>query len=206
MNNKDKCFNDVSSNKRTRYYEMSTMNFEENPFDEDETEEDLDDTFPDAEEDEVEETSGYGDAVSYPSDSQKWAKFIVDPWPTIAFVIIVVGLAFTVLTPPAIWALWSYTILLNYGLIAMAAIATVNSIKVWVTAGGSRLKYGGLTNVFLVIACAIAGTIDTIFWMFFGVSFIPGFTDPILMLCMVLVLFSMYSLWLIQRTFVQEPK
>lgn len=179
------------------------MNFEENSFDGDEIDED---TFPDAEIEEVEDTSVYDDAVSYPSDTDRWATFLVDPWPKIAFVIIVVGLLITLLTPPDIWFIWSETMLLNYGLIAMAAIGTVNSIKIWVIAGGSRLKYGGLTNVVLVIACAIVGTIDTIFWMFFGVSFIPGFTDPILMLCVVLVLFSMYSLWLIERTFVQEPK
>ncbi|MHA1962919.1 MAG: hypothetical protein ACW99U_22245 [Candidatus Thorarchaeota archaeon] len=140
------------------------------------------------------------DERSYPVLSET-PSFIENPWPKVTLVLILIGLGFTLLTPPAIWSNWVYFLVVNYLLIVMAGAGSAYSVKVWKTAAGSRLRYGGMTNLVVVIAAAIIGTLDTISWMINGTSIVAGVNTPILALAAVIVLFSLYSLWLIQRTF-----
>ena len=184
---------------------MNTMNFEEETFSDDEYEddEDLEDTFPDADDDEVEDPTEER-SYSIEPDVDRWVKFNEDPWPKTVFILILIGLALTTFTPAAIWSYWHYNIIFTYGLIVLTAVSSVTSIKVWVVAAGSRLKYGGATNLALVIACAILGTIDTFSWMLVATGLLPICTEPIIGVCLIVVVFSLYGLWLIQRTFVPE--
>ncbi len=181
---------------------MTIMNFEEETSSDDEYEndEDLEDTFPDEEVEDSTDDRTY----SLEPEVDRWVKFNEDPWPKTAFILIIIGLALTSLTPAATWSYWHYNIIFTYGLIVLTAVSAVSSIKVWVIAAGSRLKYGGATNFALVIACAILGTLDTFTWMFFGTGLLPMFTEPIIAVCLIVVVFSLYSLWLIERTFVPE--
>jgi hypothetical protein len=170
------------------------MIYDEETFEND-PDEDEEDTFLEVE---AEVTSV--DERSYPVLGET-PSFIDNPWPKVTLVLILIGLGFTLLTPPAIWSDWVYFLLVNYLLIVMAGAGSAYSVKVWKTASGSRLKYGGITNLVVVIAAAIIGTLDTISWMINGTSIVAGVNTPILALATVIVLFSLYSLWLIQRTF-----
>jgi len=156
-------------------------------FDEDE------DTFPDDELVPDEERS-YQDLIKEPS------PFSDDPWPKTVFIIIMIGFGFTLLTPPDIWSQWHYYLVITYGLLVLAGISSVISIGVWNNTAGSRLRYGGLTNLLVVLICGVLGTLDTILMITTGESVVPG-SGGILALAAVIVLFSLYSLWLIQRTF-----
>ncbi|MHA1903550.1 MAG: hypothetical protein ACXADL_05985 [Candidatus Thorarchaeota archaeon] len=175
------------------------MIYDEEDF-EDDYDEDEEDTFPD-EEEETEVELVDERSYSVPSET---VSFIDNPWPTVTLVLILIGLGFTLLTPPAIWSDWVYFLVVNYLLIVMAGAGAAYSVKVWKTASGSRLKYGGITNLIVVIAAAIIGTLDTISWMLNGASIVAGVNTPILALATVIVLFSLYSLWLIQRTFQKD--
>ncbi len=167
----------------------------------DEEEEDV--FFPDEDEEEIQERSRpspmdvIGDASS----------FMDDPWPPVAFILILIGFGFTLLTPVDIWSVHHYYLVTTYLLIVFVAIAGVISLGVWKKAAGSRLRFGGLTNLLVVIVCGIFGTIDTIMVVTTGLPLIPGTTTPVLALAFVIVIFSLYSLWLIQRTFATDvPK
>ena len=170
------------------------MIYDEETFEDDSDEED---TFHDVE---VETEIASGEERSYSVPSEK-PSFIDDPWPKVTLVLILIGIGFTLLTPPSIWSVWLYFLVVNYLLIVMAGAGAAYSVKVWKAAEASRLKYGGITNLIVVIVAAIIGTLDTISWMTNGTSLIGGVNTPILVLAAVIVLFSLYSLWLIQRTF-----
>jgi hypothetical protein len=129
------------------------------------------------------------------------ASFVLDPWPKTAFILIVIGFGFDLLTPPAIWSVYVYWLVMNYALLVLVAVAAVQSIKIWVLGAGSRLRWGGITNLALVVGSGVLGTLDTISWLGFGSSIVPGYDSSLLLLSAVLVIFSLYTLFLIQRTF-----
>ncbi|MFW9909008.1 MAG: hypothetical protein ACFFEF_10565 [Candidatus Thorarchaeota archaeon] len=165
---------------------------------EDDEYDDEDDTFPD-DNDSYEERS-------YATPAERVSSFVHDPWPKTAFILIVLGLSLSLLTPPAIWSQWVYYLLATYLLLVLVAVASINSIKVWTGAEGSRLRWGGLTNLIVVIVSAAAGVWDAILMITTGVSLIPGSNTSVILLAAVIVAFSIYTLWLIQRTFSAEPK
>ncbi|MDF1540940.1 MAG: hypothetical protein P1Q69_18740 [Candidatus Thorarchaeota archaeon] len=156
-------------------------------------EDEADNTFPD-EEDMEEESRSYDDLIKEPS------SFSDDPWPPTVFILILIGFGFVLLTPPIIWSSWNYYLVLTYGLLVLSAISSVISLGVWNNTQGSRLRFGGLTNLIVVLICGVLGTVDALLMVTTGDSIIPG-SGGILLLAVVIVLFSLYSLWLIQRTF-----
>ncbi len=153
--------------------------------------------FPDEDEEEIEERSRPS-PMKVMGDEK---SFLDDPWPPIAFILIIIGFGFTLLTPYDIWSQHHYYLVVTYLLIVFVAIASVISLGVWRNSGGSRLRYGGLTNLLVVLVCGIFGTADTILVVTTGLPLIPGTSTPVLALAFVIVIFSLYSLWLIQRTF-----
>ena len=168
-------------------------------FEEDEDEED--EFFPDEDEEEIAERSRPSFSEVLSSES----SLLDDPWPMTAFVLIIIGFGFTLLTPADIWSANVYYLVITYLLLVFVAVASVISLNVWREAGGSRLRFGGLTNLIVVIVCGIFGLVDTILVVTTGLPLIPGTNTPVLALAFVIVLFSLYSLWLIQRTFNAEP-
>ncbi len=150
-------------------------------------------TFPDEELSDDEERS-YDDLI------KERSAFSDDPWPPIVFILMLIGFGFVLLTPPDIWSVWHYYLVITYGLLVLSGISSVISIGVWNNTQGSRLRYGGLTNLIVVLICGGMGTLDTLLIIATGDSLIPG-SGVILLLATVIVIFSLYSLWLIQRTF-----
>jgi len=163
-------------------------------------------TFPDEdEEDEVEEVERdeYKDIEDVFADrsARRSTGFILDPWPRIVFILTIIGLGVVLLTPQSIWAVWNYFILADYFLIVLVGVAIVFSLVIWSKAGTHRLRWAGPTNVIVSLICGAIGTLDTASWMFSGASLFVGIDTPLIALCMVFVVFSLYTLWLVQRSF-----
>jgi hypothetical protein len=174
-------------------------------YDEDEMFEDIDeedDTFPDEDDYNEDSVDNYPERT-YGEPSERFA-FLEDPWPAMAFIFIIIGLVIVIFTPPTIWSAWHYYIVTTYGLILLAGVASMISLGVWRNAEGSRLRWGGLTNLIVVLAAGVVGVVDAIMVITTGSSILVGSTTPLLALCVVIILFSMYTLWLIQRTFTAE--
>ncbi len=182
------------------------MNSDDDTFFE-EDEEDIEDaSFPDediVDEDEVEdqETLDVPDELrTYEPGVGALAKFLQDPWPSIVFFITVIGLGLVLLTPPAIWNPFRYFILADYFLIVFGVIGIVFSLMTWSRAGTHRLKWAGPTNIIVVLASVSLGIIDSISWMVNSVGLFPTIETPLLPLSFMLVVFTMYTLWLVQRS------
>ena len=170
-------------------------------------EEDLEDaTFPDEDiEEEVdlkfeespevaEEERTYAPSVS------KLDKFLKDPWSPSVFVLILIGLGLVLLTPPAIWNPFRYFILADYFLIVFGFAGMIFSLMTWSRAGTNRLRWAGPTNIIVVLASVSLGIIDSISWMVNDTGLFPSIATPILPLSFMLVVFTMYTLWLVQRS------
>ena len=174
-------------------------------FEDDYDEDDEDLTFPDEDEEDIEEVAEdeYEDIEEVFSDryAERSSGFILDPWPRIVFILTIIGLGVVFLTPPAFWALWNYFILADYFLIVIAGVAIIFSLTIWTKAGTHRLRWAGPTNTIVALLCGAIGTLDTASWIFSGTGLIAGIETPLITLCMVLVFFSLYTLWLVQRSF-----
>ena len=175
------------------------MNSDEDTFFEDDEyeEEEEEDSFPD--EEDYEEDYDPADAL-YETGS-RLESFADDPWPQTTFILVVIGLALVLLTPPDIWFAWNYFLIADYFMIIIGGAAVAYSIVTWVRAGNHRLRWAGLTNLILVLALIIVATLDTFSWVVNLQSIIPGISTPIISLALVLAVFSIYSLWVIQRNF-----
>lgn len=127
-------------------------------------------------------------------------SFFEDPWPKTVLVLTLIGLGIVLLTPVDVWAVWNYTLLGMYGLIIIASAGTIIGLRIWFTTEGSRLKYGGIANAIVVIACAVLGVADTLSWVGLGRSLFPQFSDsPLLSFLLVIQIFCLYSIWLLRR-------
>lgn len=181
-----------------RNLEETGMNSDDDTFfEEEEVEEEEEEDFPD-EEDAEEEDEGYDPRYALDRAS-RLTDFADNPWPTTTFFLMVAG--FLVVFAPSI--LWEganrYFLLAVYVLIILCGVAMSYSLVTWEKGQGSRLRWAGLTNLVVVILCGAIGTIDSISWVVSFQSFIPGIATPLISLTMVLVVFSIYTLWIVQK-------
>lgn len=183
------------------------MNRDDDSFFEDDDEDFEDASFPDEdveEEDEEEaieeEISEIKEVRSYEPGEGRLATFLKDPWPLVVFIITVIGLGLVLLTPPAIWNPHRYFILGDYFLIVFGAVAIVLSLMTWYRAGTHRLRWAGPVNIIVVLASAIVGILDSFSWMLNNVGMFYPIDTPILYMSFMLIIFTMYTLWLVQRT------
>lgn len=193
--------------------EENRMKRDDETFFEDDSNEDEEDTaFPDEDEEdaEVEEVDEeeYGEIEKVFSDRGRegLTGLMMDPWPRVVFILTLIGLGVVFLTPPAIWSVWNYFILGNYFLIVFVGVAIIFSLVVWSKAGSQRLRWAGPTNVIVVLLCGAIGTLDTASWMVYGAGLLAGIETPLLSLLIMIVIFSLYSLWLVQRSFGKEQR
>ena len=189
------------------------MKRDDETFFEDDSNEDKEDTtFPDEDEedDEVEEVGEeeYAQIEEVFSEHGKegFSGFMTDPWPPVVFILTLIGLGIVFLTPPAIWSVWNYFILGDYILIVAVGVAIVFSLGVWNKVGTHRLRWAAPTNVIVVLLCGAIGTLDTASWMVYGAGLLAGIDTPLLSLLIMLVIFSLYSLWMVQRSFGQQQR
>ena len=190
------------------------MNSDDDTFFEDEDAEE-DATFPDediedediAEEveeyiEEIKEFRSYDDADS----TSGFAKFMADPWPPTAFIITLIGLGLVLLTPSTIWDPNRYGIIGVFALLGASLVGIVFSLITWQRAGTHRLKWAGPVNIMVILVAAGIGVVDTFSWILFTTGMIPGLDQPLILLCFMLVFFSLYMLWMIQRSLDPEPR
>ena len=177
--------------------------FEDDEYDE---EEEAEDDFPDEEFEEEEDDDFVPIDDYYKPRGEKLAKFVEDPWPPTTFILVIIGLAMVLLTPPAIWAIWNYFLISDYFMIILGSAAIAYSLVTWSRAGKHRLRWAAVTNLFLVLLLIIIATLDTFSWMVNLQSIFPGVETPIISLALVLAVFSIYSLWVIQRNFTQPTR
>ena len=170
---------------------------EEEDIEEDEDEEEEED-FPDEEVEEVADAYDPRYALDIPS---RLSTFADAPWPTTIFFLMVAGFL-VVFAPPILWeGANRYFLLALYLLIILCGVAISFSLVTWENGKGSRLRWAGMTNLVVVIICGAIGVLDTISWVVSLQSIIPGITTPMISLIMVLVVFSIYTLWIVQKQF-----
>ena len=173
--------------------------FEEEDEDEDFADEDIEDE--DFADDFEEEEIKPEDVRSYDTGGLSGlTKFLADPWSPTVFLITIIGLGIVLLTPDAIWAPNRYNIIGIYALILLSMVGIVFSLITWKRAGNHRLKWAGPVNIIVILAAATVGIIDTASWIFYNTSIVVGLDQSLLLLCFMLVFFSIYMLWMIQRS------
>ena len=171
--------------------------FEEDEYDDEEE----DDDFPDVEVVDEDDDDYDPSEVLDTLGGNRLEKFVDDPWPPTTFVLVIIGLVMVLFTPPDIWAIWNYFMIANYFMIILGGAALAYSLITWNRAGKHRLRWAGFTNLFVIIILLVVSILDTFSWIANAQSIIPGIDTPIITLAMVLVIFSIYSLWAIQRNF-----
>jgi hypothetical protein len=193
--------------------EENRMKRDDKTFFEDDSGEDEENTaFPDEDEEDVEveevDEEEYEEIEEvFSEDGQmRLTGLMMDPWPRVVFILALIGLGIVLLTPPAIWSVWNYFILGDYILIVAVGVAIVFSLGVWNKVGTHRLRWAAPTNVIVVLLCGAIGTLDTASWMVYGAGLLAGIDTPLLSLLIMLVIFSLYSLWMVQRSFGQQQR
>ena len=179
--------------------EETRMNGDEDTFfedDESDDEEEEDDDFPDVEVVEEDDDDYEPIDALYETGEGRIAKFAEDPWPPTTFVLVIIGLAMVLLTPPGIWALWNYFLISEYLMLVVCGAAIAYSLITWSRAGTHRLRWAGVTSLVLILALVVLTTLDTFSWVVNLQSIIPGVQTPIITLALVLAIFS-----IIQRNF-----
>jgi hypothetical protein len=189
--------------------EETPMNSDEDTFFEDdeyEEEEEEEDSFPDEEFDEEEDDDFDPADVLYEPSEGRLASFVKDPWPQTVFILVIIGLAILLLTPTNLWFIWNYFLIANYFMIIIGAAAITYSLITWDRAGKHRLRWAAVTNLIVVLLLIILASLDTFSWIINAASIIPGVQTPIISLALILAVFSIYSLWVIQRNFAQPKR
>jgi hypothetical protein len=88
----------------------------------------------------------------------------------------------------------------NYLVLILGTGAAVMALMVWNTQKG-WLRYAGITNVIVILLCVIIATADTIAWSLTGQGLFPSIIDsPMLSLMAIMMMFCIYSLWMIRKT------
>ncbi len=163
-----------------------------------------DDTFPD---DEREVELEMDAAFSEVSEGDKLSTFLVDPWPKLTLLLTIIGFFIAILIPHEVWhtevqpgVAAGHLFVGNYLILILATGATVLALTVWNTQKG-WLKYGGLTNVVVILLCVAIGTADTIAWSFTKQGLFPSiFEAPLLSFMAIVIMLCIYSLWMIRKT------
>ncbi|MFX1265139.1 MAG: hypothetical protein ACFFH0_07145 [Promethearchaeota archaeon] len=138
------------------------------------------------------------------ASSERLEAFIDDPWPSLAFVMILVGFAVVLPWPPSIWFAWSYFILGFYFILIVSGAAVVLSLETWIRSP-TRSRYLGPVFLIALVAVVLMATVDTISWLQTGASILPELTGPyLLQLALLIDIFAVYTMWIVRRSFTEE--
>ncbi|MFX1368263.1 MAG: hypothetical protein ACFFAY_06685 [Promethearchaeota archaeon] len=189
------------------------MTHDEDPLFEESNEEDYEEEEDEDYEDEDEDYEDEDYEDEYDVDSSEFSmgtsdsrlgKFMEDPWPTATFVLMLIGFAIVLGTPPAIWEIWLYLIEGLYFTFILGVVAIVLSIQTVMRNPVGRMKYVGYGVLLMALFAVALGFLDTASWVVTGHSILPFTDTPLTALTMTLLVFGLYSLWLFQRS--TEPK
>ncbi|MFX0107106.1 MAG: hypothetical protein ACFE7R_02390 [Candidatus Hodarchaeota archaeon] len=178
--------------------------FEDALEDDDDFEDDFEDEDFEDDEDFDEEEIEADFARETREPSERWSDFLADPWPRVVFALLIIGFVIILLTPYPIWYEWNYFLIGLYFLVILTAAASVFSLQTGMKAETHRIYYAGILCVIIALAGGTIGVVDTLSWVGFGQSVFPGLVTPILSLSSVVVIFAVYTLWLLTRTFSEK--
>ena len=160
--------------------------------------EDHDESFPD-EEEESDEDSEYSPVIP----KARINTLLNDPFAYLGIPVTIIGLLIVLLTPFGIWEIFRYLIAADYLLLVLGAAASYFALKVWYGRHTGWLRFGGPTNLLVIWVTFVLSTLDLFSWIVAGVS-ILGLAEPLVTTGLVIILFCVYSLWLIQRSLERE--
>ncbi len=184
----------------------------------------FDDEFDDSEEedDEFYEDDDYEEDEEYEDDedsedwepsrevvvgrasSEKLEAFITDPWPSLAFAMVIVGFAVILPWPPEVWFVWSYFILGFYVILIISGAAAVLCLEAWIRSP-NRSRYLGPAFLIALVAVVLMAIVDTTSWINTGASIIPELTGPyLLQLALLIDIFAVYTMWIVRRSYTEE--
>lgn len=166
--------------------------------------EENEDTFPDSD---LEVELEMEAALSEVSRNERLSSFLVDPWPQLTLLLTIIGFLIVILVPHEVWHTEVFPGLVaghlfvgNYLVLILGTGATVMALMVWNTQKG-WLRYAGITNVIVILLCVVIATADTIAWSLTGQGLFPSIIDsPMLSLMAIMIMFCIYSLWMIRKT------
>ena len=138
------------------------------------------------------------------ASSERLEAFIADPWPPLAFVMILVGFTVILPWPSEVWFAWSYFILGFYAILIISGAAAVLSLETWIRSP-NRSRYLGPVFIIALVAVVLMATVDTLSWIQTGASIIPELTGPyLLQLALLIDIFAVYTMWIVRRSFTEE--
>ena len=82
----------------------------------------------------------------------------------------------------------------------MSLVGIVFSLVTWNRAGTHRLKWVAPVSILVILAAGGVGIVDTGSWILYNTGIVAGLDQSLLLLCFMLVFFSIYMLWMIQRS------
>ena len=145
-------------------------------------------------------------AFSEVSRGDKLSNFLVDPYPQLTLLLTVIGFLIVILVPHEVLhrevltgVVAGHLFVGNYIVLILATGALVLALTAWNTRTG-WLKRGGLINIIVVLLCAVTATADTIVWSLTGQGLFPSIDSPLLSLMAIIIMFCIYSLWMIKKT------
>ncbi|TFF96736.1 hypothetical protein EU546_00835 [Candidatus Thorarchaeota archaeon] len=134
-----------------------------------------------------------------PSGS-RLSRFLEDPWPTATFVLVLLGFAMVILPPYEIWSQWNWLFVGLYFMWILVTISFVFTMEIWVKAAGSKMRFVAIILFLLITGVGVLGSVDLGLWILFSTPVLPGLEAPLLYGTNAIVIFCLYSLWLIKRS------
>ncbi len=171
---------------------------EDNPFDEEEVDVEFEASGEDSE-------PSLEDQITEPASTSRIQKFLDDPWPPATFVLMILGFIIVLFTPVPIWFRWNWTIIGMYFLWILTTVGIVIGLGIWYGPVRTRVRYSGISTILVAALFGLVGTADTLLYIGGG-ELIAGLGGSLLSLSSMIIVFTLYSLWLVQRVIQNEQK
>lgn len=123
-----------------------------------------------------------------------------DPWPTLTFLMMVLGFILVIFTPVDLWYSSHWALFGIYIFTILTSGGVLFALQTWKRNPESGMRYGGIFNGITIGICGILGLADALKTVFFGTGLFPDFSTPIYAISSFVIVLCMYSLVLIQRT------
>ncbi len=134
-----------------------------------------------------------------PPSGGRLSRFLNDPWPTATFILMILGFVIVLFTPYEVWSQWSWMLVGAYFMWILVIVGFVFSTQVWRKSSGSKMRFVAIAIFIVILTVGILGTIDLGLWILISTPLLPGLEAPLLYGTNAIVVFCLYSLWLLQR-------
>jgi hypothetical protein len=138
------------------------------------------------------------EVLTEPSGS-RLSRFLDDPWPTATFFLMILGFVIVLFTPYNVWSQWHWMLVGLYFMWVLVTIGFVFSMQTWRKSGGSKIRFAAIAVLIVILAVGVLGSVDLGLWILLAAPIFPGLETPLLYGTNAIVVFCLYSLWLLQR-------